>query len=181
MLHWHVPLRSSLTVILAMCLLLCAGLSCQHGAGGGAVTKPDKRLPQDWPLPELRLPRDAKVFEGQVNPDHELEDGRVVDQYAAFFTSGLSWEDMQAQVEDELAPLAYRVVELPPDAVPATGGAQLSFKSVYASEDGFMLVTLTYEVSPMDPADTGLPKSYFSIQLERRHEALPPSDDWPQL
>ncbi len=172
--------KVSALALAGLLLLLCAACPGRGGGGIGGSARQDPRLPADWPLPALRLPASARVFEGQVNPGASAPDGRTVDQYAAFFECEDDWAGVQSFVEKRLAPLGYRVVDLPPEATPL-GGGPLALKAVYASNDGFYLVTLMYELLPQSAEQSGLPQSFFTLMIEQRSEALPPSADWPEL
>jgi hypothetical protein len=139
----------------------------------------DPRLPEDWPLPEIRLPKDAEVFEGRVEHDRELSDGRRVDQYAAFFTSSKDFDAVRSSLERRLRKLGFALVEEPPEAVPI-GSAGLSLHTVYASNDGFFLVTLLYDRLAQAPAEN-MPQEFYTLMVEQRREPLPPDPQWPSL
>ncbi|MCC7478281.1 hypothetical protein IT575_07450 [bacterium] len=115
-----------------------------------------------------------------MEQENSLPDGRVVDQYAAFFECPQDWAEVQAFTEKKLRPLGFRIVELPPEATPI-GAGPASKRAVYASSDGLYLVSLMYELLPQSSEQSGLPQSFYTLMLEKRHEPLVPSEDWPEL
>jgi hypothetical protein len=164
-----------LTLLLVTVLTLCCSCPQRNtstaGSSSAAGWQPGAGLPPEWPVKQLPLPDDARLFEGRV--DTTQDGGKDV---TLFFTSPSDWGGMTGYIEGKLKPLNYK--RMP--AGEAEGNAATTRSQAWSSPKGNVVLLLVYEEDPAAVERIGQ-AGFYTLAAKQPKQALAVDKSWENI